>query len=324
MQVDYDPDTHELLVRGPWTTVTEVPVDACLRLEGVRSRAGMALTLGWRHGSAVLKPRFGLQSGRTYRLDVGGRTLAHVRVPERAHDVPRWMGMTPHGMLPANVLRLYLTFSEPMRRGQLADHVQLETVEGVHVPSPFLTLKEELWDAGQRRATLWFDPGRLKREVGPNRSHGAPLQVGRTYRLIVAKGMYSAAGARLADDGVAVFTTIAPERRPIDICAWRLNRPRFGSRDPLTVTFDRWMDQGTTNRLLSIEAEGRQLPGTVVGDGQRWRFTPDLPWAFDDPRLCVPATVEDVAGNRRSRAFDHHSSRLANADRAVVPCLSMP
>lgn len=75
--------------------------------------------------------------------------------------------------VPANLLRLYLQFSAPMSRDQAVEHIEV-LADGEVVEGAFVVPQQELWSPAGDRLTLFFDPGRLKLEVGPNLEIGAP------------------------------------------------------------------------------------------------------------------------------------------------------
>ena len=59
--------------------------------------------------------------------------------------------------LPANHLKFYLHFSQPMRQGVFLDHCRLLDDHDQPVTEPFR--ETELWNEDGTRLTLWFHPG---------------------------------------------------------------------------------------------------------------------------------------------------------------------
>jgi len=96
--------------------------------------------------------------------------------------------------VPANLLKLYICFSAPMSRGNVYHHIHLVDSEGVEVKHPFLEVDEELWDKSQRRLTVLFDPGRIKKGLRPNKEVGPPLIPGKLYRLKIDQAWLDANG----------------------------------------------------------------------------------------------------------------------------------
>ena len=98
-----------------------------------------------------------------------GRTGACDGIFPSSDEVPRTSSMSIH-------------FSGPMgRRGGL-EHVSLLDDHGKPVVDPFLPVDGELWNADRTRYTVFFDPGRQKRGILPNREMGFSLAAGQSTR----------------------------------------------------------------------------------------------------------------------------------------------
>jgi hypothetical protein len=70
--------------------------------------------------------------------------------------------------VPMNLLRMYVQFSAPMTVGDGAEkHVRLLDERDVVVDKAFLVAAggQELWDRDHTRLTIFFDPGRIKRDL---------------------------------------------------------------------------------------------------------------------------------------------------------------
>ena len=276
-----------------------------LRLEHSSSARGMLLSLSRDGDDLIVVPRFALIAGRGYELAIAEETL-RVILPAPAATTPRLVSFAPsQAVIPANTLRLYLHFSEPMARGQSREMVSLATANGTPVASPFLSLDAELWDPSQTRATLLLDPGRIKQGVGPNVAVGAPLQEGQGYRLTVAPQMRSAAGSPLGASVSVVFRVGPPERRAIAPEAWDILPPPAGSQAPLSLAFDRIIDSGTALRLITLYGPGSQLVhGQITSDGGGWSLIPDQPWQAGSYSMVIDPELEDASGNTIGAPFD--------------------
>ena len=280
-----------------------------LNVAGLGSRRGMAMTSEELGAQIKITPRFALKAGTSYAVNIhlpnaDYRLAIDMLTPDA--KVPEVTGFSPsQAVIPANTLRLYLHFSEPMARGQLLDAVSLIASDGTPIPSPFLNLETELWDPSQTRATLLLDPGRIKQGVGPNVQTGAPLQPGESYQVVVSQRLQSAAGVSLGGDVTLNFRVGPSERRTIDPENWQILTPVGNSRAPLTVVFDRIMDSGAVLRMLSLQdGAGRSLRGQITTDGGGWSFAPMQVWQAGDYYLIVDPELEDVSGNTPSSPFD--------------------
>jgi hypothetical protein len=209
-------------------------------------------------------------------------------------------------LLPDNLLRMYVEFSQPMARGEANRRLSIVDEKGNPLSHPFVEIDQELWDPSGTRLTILFDPGRIKRGVKPNQDLGAPLVAGRRYGLRVARGWKSAAGQPLAADVVKTFMVSPPERRPIDLAAWKITEPKAGSRDPLSIDFGRPLDSALAADCLHVLREGDGVVGKVAVPDQarRWSLTPAEPWREGGYTLQIETRLEDLAGNRIGRAFD--------------------
>ena len=87
--------------------------------------------------------------------------------------------------LPENLLRIYLQFTGPMRRGDVYEYVRLLGPDGKAVETPFVTFGEELWNADGTRLTLLLDPGRQKHDLLPRQQAGPVLEAGKEYTLVI-------------------------------------------------------------------------------------------------------------------------------------------
>jgi hypothetical protein len=278
-----------------------------LKLQVTRSDSarGMPLTLGENGAVLTVQPRFNLKPGTAYVIDLNGRRLEIVP-PAAEAAVPSLAAFAPsQSVIPANALRLYLHFSEPMARGQLREVVALLDRDGTEVQSPFLNLEAELWNPAQTRATLLLDPGRIKQGVGPNTQGGAPLVAGESYRLVISEAMRSAAGVILGQEASVAFRAGDAERTAITPAIWQILPPPAGSYAPLTVAFDRIIDSGAVVRLLTVEnPQGDHVRGQIETDGGGWSLIPSQPWQVGTYKMIIDPDLEDVSGNTIGAAFD--------------------
>ena len=319
----FDPATGSVVVTGlsevTRNKVLTAPDMLRLQVAALDTTRGMPLSLKRRDDALVIVPRFALKPGTDYVLNIGMDRF-DIRFPQPKATPPTLAGFAPsQAVIPANTLRFYLQFSEPMARGHLRKAVRLERNDGSRIASPFLNLVAELWDASQTRATLLLDPGRIKQGVGPNTQGGAPLTPGQSYRLVVSGQMTSAKGAPLGADIVMTFRVGPPERRAIDPGSWQVLAPAPRSHAPLTVAFDRIMDTGAVRQLLTLEdPQGAPVRGQITTDGGGWSLTPNRPWRPGTYRLVVAPDLEDISGNTPGVPFDAGAGTIGTAKEPVI------
>jgi len=208
--------------------------------------------------------------------------------------------------LPENVLKLYLHFSAAMSQGEADRYIHLLDAAGEELPYPFVAPHQELWNRAGNRLTLILDPGRIKRDVGPNMEVGPPLLQGASYRLVVDSTWEDAQGTPLAKSFEKAFRAVAPDRLSPNIEDWRLEAPTT-TEAPLTLGFPEALDHALLHRLLRVfDPTGSPVEGDIQIDRreQRWTFTPTSPWRPGLHELRIATTLEDLAGNTLSRLFD--------------------
>ncbi|WP_162537000.1 hypothetical protein [Granulicella sp. WH15] len=225
--------------------------------------------------------------------------------------VPQVVSISPAARsIPANTLRLYVTFDHPARGVVSTRDLRLLDDAGRTIDGAFMDFGQDLWSPDGRRLTVLFDPGRVKRGVEGDGESAAPLQVGHSFTVEVS-------GKRFHYQVTpAVRTAINPQ-------TWRLALPKAESRDALTVTFDREMDDALLRDQLEVEdARGRLQAGqtTTSSSGRVWSWRPKHGWRTGDYRLIVGNSLEDVSGNRVGEALDHEvGSPDAARESVTVP-----
>jgi hypothetical protein len=259
-------------------------------------------------------PKFALVRGATYRATafdgVTGRVVGtkDYRVPTLAERMPTVVqSITPSGkVLPANVLRFYITFSRPMREGrEVLERIKLFDDAGNEIASPWRDV--ELWNADATRLTLYLHPGRIKQGVNLREQLGPILLPSKRYALVVGSDLRDANGTPLGREFRHEFSTSAEVRSRIDVAAWKVAAPAVGTREPLRIEFDRPLDAALAVRLIRIrDAAGRDVVGTSqLVDGERTRlFTPAAIWKAERYVVEADPTLEDQAGNTPTRVFD--------------------
>lgn len=299
-----------------------------LQLEENRDSGSMLLSADSSDERLIITPMFELLTGQPYVLsfDFGDGDLFETSIQLNAQtpSTPALISFSPNAEnIPANTLRFYLTFSEPMARGQVANVIRLEydngNAQGTIVLSPFLNLDAELWGPEQKRLTLLLDPGRIKQGVGPNVDGGAPLQTGMNYRLVVSGEMISAHGVAIGDDQEAFFSVGEAQRQAINPDLWKVDFPSANTVNPLTIGFDRLMDSGASLRLIHvIDAKQNQVVGTATTDGMLWTFTPQNAWEDTPYFLSIAPDLEDVSGNTIESAFDASAGTMGTQQAAIL------
>ena len=226
----------------------------------------------------------------------------------RAGDVPKPPQLTaiyPSGHeLPANHLKFYLHFAQPMRQGVFLDHIKLLDDHGHAVIEPFR--ETELWNEDGTRLTLWFHPGRQKTGVNLNEELGPIVEPGRRYKLVISGRWPSADGIPLGRDVEKGFITSERATSQLVATFWKIIPPAAGTKQALQTRFPAPLDHALLLSCLNVrDLSGRQVMGdSDTSEGETvWRFTPNKPWVAGEFELIAKSTLEDLAGNSLARPF---------------------
>jgi hypothetical protein len=270
-------------------------------------------------GGLRFTPYFPFEPGGRYRATFDPRPLGGPGPSDRLvleFSLPKEQTILPtevthifpsSKLLPENLLRFYVCFSNAMQRGRAQAGISLLGPDGEPVPDALYRAPVELWDRSMRCLTVLLDPGRLKRGVGPNRELGPPLKSGQMYTLAVRPGMTDISGSQLPETVYKRFRVTDASRERIAIEQWKIIPPDTSSRQPLTLIFPGPLDWALLSHTITVTLpNGQTVDGQIAIDRceKRWSFTPASPWAAGSYAVRVGSDLEDVCGNTVIAAFD--------------------
>lgn len=285
--------------------------------------AGQQIAMAGNYQQAATGIRFeplvAFTRGRRYTIWLRNKPLSEVAIPALdAGDKPALLAIYPSAdSLPDNLLKVYLHFSRPMRESQSARYVALLNATGDTLRNVFLDLQPELWNADRKILTLWLDPGRIKRDLQPNKRLGAPLQIGNQYQLIISPAWPDALGAELGQRSTKAFRVIGRDSLSPSPARWSVRTPRAGTLAALAVAFGESLDHYLLTETMRVcRADGSVVSGTWhIGQQEvQSQFTPTSNWTAGQYRLRIENRLEDLAGNNLIRPFDRDITRSKRPD----------
>jgi hypothetical protein len=209
--------------------------------------------------------------------------------------------------LPENQLKFYLHFSAPMSKGDSYKHIKLLDEKGEAVFVPFLELEQELWNGDATRLTVFCDPGRIKRGLRPREEDGPVLEEGKSYTLVIERGLEDANGNPLKEEFRKKFKALAPDDKQPDPKNWKIKAPAAGTLAPVIVTIPKGLDHALLERLVWVaDAKGQKPAGKVTISEHEtvWQFTPEKAWAAGTYQIVADTRLEDLAGNSIAKPFE--------------------
>ncbi|MEM7373919.1 MAG: hypothetical protein AAF587_35185 [Bacteroidota bacterium] len=217
--------------------------------------------------------------------------------------------------LPENLLRFYLYFNTPMKKGQALEHIELTDASGNIDEHAFMEFKQELWSPDGKRLTLLFDPGRIKRGVSTNMELGPALLEGKRYQLHISAAWQDVYGQELFVKTTKDFVVGKAYRQSINLQDWGIHKPAANSYDPLRIHFDRIMDHALVQSMVQIEdGEQNLIPGHwEISEQEQWLlFIPAQAWQKGRYQIVIDSRLEDVAGNNLQGLLDQKQTKEEN------------
>jgi hypothetical protein len=201
---------------------------------------------------------------------------------------------------------MYIEFSAPMGRKSGIEYITLLDHAGKEIPGAVLPLDYEFWSPDHKRFTVFFDPGRVKQGILPNREMGRAFTPGKTVTLVIDKEWRDEHGLPLKEEHRRVYEVLPADTQPLDPEQWKLTAPAAGGRDAFVATFPRALDHSLLQRALGVRRSDMPIDGDIqIGTGEtEWRFIPREPWKPGEYQFLALDVLEDVAGNQVGRAFE--------------------
>ncbi len=261
----------------------------------------------------IFEPLVPFTEGLEYAIMLGDSAVGEIRVPAGNYSPSELLSIYPtQDTLPENLLKLYFEFSQPMVEGRSLDHITLIRSDGDTMKGTFLDLQPELWNAEGTVLTLWLDPGRIKRDLIPNRQLGAPLAPKEKYSLSVSKQWRTKTGVSLLKDYQKNFiTTIRDDISPA-LTNWKIIAPAAEASDPLEVNLTESLDYFLLKESFAVlRQNGDVVAGEIEINGEETilTFRPKIPWKAARYNIVVESKLEDLAGNNLNRPFDRDTGR---------------
>jgi hypothetical protein len=311
-----------LKIRGPALLEDDLMSRLKVQLLKQGQRAGVLGDYKINDDEIIFEPLVPLTRGLSYEILLDDSVISMVAIPLDNTTGPALLSIYPtQDTLPENLLKMYFEFSEPMVEGNSLSHIVLlkdgkDTMEGT-----FLELRPELWNQEGTVLTLWLDPGRIKRDLIPNKELGSPLVAGNHYTLHIENSWKSKRGLQLKDAiSKSFFTTKRDDISPQSL-QWEIVVPRSSTRDAMIVKFYESLDPYILKETVSVEnTEKKQVDGNIeILDEERiLHFTPRGPWDKGVFTFTVETKLEDLSGNNLNRRFDEDietKSRHVGADK---------
>ena len=297
------PDVYTVFVKGVATTP----------LLGTFNKLGSKI---------FFEPAIAFSNGQSYEIKKDSESVFEFSIASKIAAAPELLAIYPsNDTVPENLLKMYFIFSKPMQEvGRMLDYIKVYNKTDGKEVSVFLELENELWNTGHTQLTLWLDPGRIKRDLIPNKEKGLPIEEGKEYEITVTTDLKDADGIPLATNYSKTLYVAARDTHSPRLKDWSIHRPNAVTKEALTIRFKEPLDAVLAVETIRINTENKEaVPGKFKLE-QKERlltFDPDTAWIQGNYEISVEPILEDLAGNNLNRLFDQNLSEKTNTNSIV-------
>ncbi len=253
-------------------------------------------------------PMVSFGRGQQYTLAYGGQIeYFTINIPE-AYQYLTVQAVYPSiKLLPANLLKWYIQFSSPINVTSIYNHIQVTDATGNIINRVILPLENALISNDGCLLTVWIEPGRQKRGLGPNKQLGPVFEKGKKYALVIKKQLKDAEGVTMQEDFTYDFEITEADRTQPDVNLWKVVPPEANTTSNLNIECLESLDYGSAlHSITVINMAKKNIEGSwrLADHETRLVFTPLQPWQRGDYQIIVHSRLEDLAGNNLNRLFD--------------------
>jgi len=208
--------------------------------------------------------------------------------------------------VPANILKWYIKFSKPVNPIKIYEHISFLDQDGKVIDRSILHLGAPLLSADGTLLTVWIEPGRQKRMLGPNRHLGSVFDSSKKYTIHIAGTLKDAEGLPIEKSVEHTFTTIESDRIKPSLAQWKIQPIEANTKNPLEIIVNEQLDYGSLLDAFSLDFKGKQLNGNLSYNSKLKTifFTPLNNWKKGIYNVKIESSLEDLAGNNLLHLFD--------------------
>ena len=256
--------------------------------------------------------------GETYQILKEGRLHLEFNVPKAENQQPpKLLGIYPKlQTLPENLLKMYFVFDTPMQQSQSTlKFIKVFEKESGSEVDIFLPLENELWNAERTQLTLWLDPGRIKKDLIPNKEKGIPIKEGNSYEIVIDSTLQNHNGIALGKQYTKRFLVGKRDQEIPSISQSDITPPEASTGQGLGIRFSESLDYLSIPGMIRIYNDDDKLvAGSFLTSKKATStlFVPKKKWKKGSYTIVIDSKLEDLAGNNFNRLFDTdlHKKRL--------------
>jgi len=257
----------------------------------------------------TFKPIVPFTNGQDYQIKYQNKVVLDYKIaPSIQESIPELLAIYPNvDYVPENLLKMYFKFSQPMQEVKSSlDFIKVfDKTENKEV-DVFLELETELWNKEHMLLTLWLDPGRIKKDLIPNKEKGLPILKDHEYSITVSENFKTANANNLKQNYIKEFSVGPQDKEKPSTHDWYINTPN-SQKESLKIIFNQPLDVIIVNEVFSIyNSYNKLVEGTFLfqKNGFSTEFLPSENWKPGNYLIKIESRLEDLAGNNLNRLFE--------------------
>lgn len=268
-----------------------------------------------RNNENIFTPIIPFSAGESYEIYKDELLYLTFSVPKKENQIrPKLIAIHPKiDTVPENLLKMYFVFSKPMQQSQsFLDFITVTNRETNNTEKIFLPLENELWNTDHTELTLWLDPGRIKKDLIPNKELGIPVKKGNAYEITILNNLSDAEGVELGKDYQKTIVVGSRDAQSPSTSKWELTLPQENTKEALGISFDESLDAMLAQETIQIvNDKNKTIDGGFMLSKKATSilFVPKVLWKKGKYTIVIESRLEDLAGNNLNRLFDTDLSK---------------
>lgn len=266
-------------------------------------------------------------NGETYAIKKNKSIVLSFAIKSKVKtEAPQLLNIYPTvNEVPENLLKMYFEFSKPMQEvGSTLDFIQVFNKTTNKKVDIFLELETELWNKSHTILTLWLDPGRIKKDLIPNKEKGLPIVKGHEYEIKINALFRDANGSNLDKDYLKTFTVIEADKNKPSIDNWNVITSIATNHD-IKIEFNEPLDAILLQETIKIYDVSNNVIDAkmMLSNNQKsieLKHTNGLKGG--KYKVRIESRLEDLAGNNLNRLFDEDLQSNKPKDTSAIKEIS--
>jgi len=217
--------------------------------------------------------------------------------------------------IPSNILKWYIKFSKPINTTLIYKYIHFIQASGDTLSRAILPLENALISDNNTLLTVWIEPGRQKRGLGPNEQLGSVFSTNQNYQLRISRELKDQQGVSMLQYFRHRFLIKEADRIQPNINNWNIRIPNINTISSLLIECNESLDYGSSlNNIQIVDKDHKEILGQwqLTDEEKTISFTPSKIWKKGNYYILFNPNIEDLSGNNLYRLFDNEVHNVSS------------